>query len=437
MNGFVKYFFYIIFIINVLYFVPDLGTEIKDFAFIFGGFNVYISDIIIIICIVLSIPLILRIKDEEVKENKVILYIALVYLVVQFFIILPLSMSEDIRQATLYRNFSKRLYFFQMFVFYFYLLRSIDVKQIFRLVDISVIILFIIAVYRLIIGQYGRTDSGQIRIFDGAASLLFGLGIFINILTGDIKIRNYVITIMSSAGLIFINHRSAYLAFILTFFLSFFVMRKKFKYAMTVFFSCTLVIFGTLMFSETLMDDFQTRFLQIADTNEGNAVDRLTRWDLGTEYFLQNWAIGSKLSGEMYLFDLDNPMMGKIDHNYSPHNFIVEIAVLEGTLGLVLFFAFLIPVIRIGFRNSFFDSITLRIFLYLIFYLCFNFFNAIYSSPYNILFLTLTFAIILNRNQVLHEETWEETEDEEDGEEKIENIEQVEYQYDSYLHPRP
>lgn len=253
------------------------------------------------------------------------------------------------------------------------------------------------------LGIVGKTTTGEIRMFWGGVSLIFGLGIFANVSSERISIGNIVLAVGGIVGLMLINHRSAYVALAVAVFFGFLISRAKARYFFITLIAAFVMGGFVLISSGRLATDFVRRAALITSSKDPDTVDRLIRWGYAYQAFKERWLVGSMLSGEMFL----RPILQRHGKNvllttYAAHNFVMETAATEGIVGLLFILFFYYPLFRIGIRNSKVDRISFAITMYLVFYFVFCLFNTNFTHPLNVLFLMLASAILLEQNRILH-----------------------------------
>lgn len=390
-------FLFVLIIISILgYFIPNIGKDYENFTIKYGTYQFYINDVLLIISGIVSIPLVIKkINKINIKENKIIIYIAFIYLLYQTFVILPISFYENIRIAQIFRAYSARLYYIYFLFLYFCIYDGYKIETMIKYINTASVILFIFGIYNISQGIIGKTDTGEMRLFGGYAVLIFGFTFIFNFFKiKTFSFKNYYVVI-SILGILSINHRSGYLAIGVILIIALFFIQKKMKYIFVLLFSASIFITLINSSENNLSLDFKSRSQRILDPNENNAVDRQVRWALAFDYYLDNPINGSLLSGENYKNDI------YLSSRWSPHNFIFETLSTEGTIGILFIFIFYFYLFKVGFKNSKKDIYSFCSILYLTFYLCFCFFNTNYYNPKNVFFQLIAAYIILIQNEKL------------------------------------
>ena len=391
-------FLIIIIILSILgYFIPIIGQDYEVFSIRFGQFQFYINDIIFILISIVTVPSTIRnLKNVKIKENKIVIYIAIIYLLYQTFIIVPLSFNQQIRVAQIFRAYSARMYYIYFLFLYFCVHENMKSNDIIKYINYAAIIVFIFGIYNLYNGIFAKTTTGEMRLLAGYVVLIYGFTFIFNFFKIKTFNLNNIIVIISILGMMTINHRSGYVALGIILIISLFFAQNKIKYGFWLVLS-SLIFIAFINYSESnIVYDFKSRSQVLMDPNEGNAVDRQMRWGLAFDYYLENPINGSLLSGENYANDI------YLSSRWSPHNFIFETLSTEGTIGIIFIILFYFYVFKIGFRNLKKDILTYCATLYIIFYLCVSFFNTNYYSYRSVIFLLIAVFFILNQNEKIN-----------------------------------
>jgi len=223
--------------------------------------------------------------------------------------------------------------------------------------------------------------------------LTFAMVFFVNLFPQKRRISNYFFVVLSSLGIIFANHRSAYTCLLLTTAIGAWLFKKaesRIKIVVLLI-ATTASIF--LLFSQNLSiwDNFTQR-LSSLNLQDENVQVRLEGWDLALERFREGPINGSLLSNEYY--------QPSYYDQIPPHGFIFEILPTQGIVGLAFWIYLFIASLAIGYRNRY-DEVSLQMFLTLLFYISFSLFNATLLNEWSVLILILAISIILYRNKIL------------------------------------
>jgi len=322
-----------------------------------------------------------------------LLQLILLYLAFNLFVLVPWSIIDGIRLPTVFRILSPRLALVQIPFFFLLLQEEAWREKLFGHINFLILARFLLALFRLATGQIGHTSTGELRLFWGGVALVFGFGASLNFFRKLNYPSRLFAAVASVFGIITINHRSGYLALFVAVIFGLLFIRKRLNYLFIFLYSSVALLIILYFTAPVVFFDMLTRLSLISDLTEGNAVDRLQRWQLAWMYFKTNWLLGSKLSGQMYLMALER--------SSPPHNFLLEVLTLEGIVGLFFYLFILFKGITLGFRNSLYNNTSLSLSISLIFYLTFCLFNTNFLHPNNVLFMTLPLAAIMTISNVL------------------------------------
>lgn len=374
----------------ILMFTPLREWIYTTFSYRLLGANLYPLDFFIFIFalfVLVKLPVIFKMAS---RTNRLLLQLILLYLVFNILVLVPWSIMEGVRLPTVFRILSPRLALFQIPFLFLLLQESEERETLLRHINYLIFILFLIGVFRLATHKLGYTSTGELRLFWGGVALIFGFGVAVNFFRRLQYPSHVLVGLASIFGIITINHRSGYLALLVTVIIGLLFVRKRMTYFFIFLYSLTAFLTILYFTSPLVIVDMLSRLSLISDLNEGNALDRLNRWQLAWQFFKAHWFLGSKLSGQMYLVVLER--------GSPPHNFLLELLTRQGVLGVIFFLTVLFKAIAIGFRDGLQDSLSLALALSLIFYLSFCLFNTNFLHPNNVLFLTLPLAAIMAIN---------------------------------------
>jgi O-antigen ligase len=377
----------------VLLFTPLKEWIYSTFSFRLMGAHLYPLDLFIFIFGFLTIFKLPRILRSARSPNRFLLQLILVYLIFNIFVLVPWSIIDGVRLPTVFRILSPRLALIQIPFFFLLLQEETQREGLFRHINFLILALFLLALFRLATGQIGHTSTGELRLFWGGVALVFGFGASLNFFRKLNYPTRLFAGVASVFGIITINHRSGYLALFVAGILGILFIRKRLNYLFILLYSSAALLIVLYFTAPVVFFDMLTRLSLVSDLTEGNAVDRLQRWQLAWMYFKTNWLLGSKLSGQMYLMALER--------SSPPHNFLLEVLTREGVVGLFFYLIILLKGIMLGFRNSLYSSTTLSLSISLIFYLTFCLFNTNFLHPNNVLFMTLPLAAIMAIDNIL------------------------------------
>ncbi len=377
----------------VLLFTPVKEWIYSTFSFRLMGAHLYPLDLFVFIfgfLTIIKLPKILRTANPP---SRLLLQLILLYLAFNLFVLVPWSIIDGIRLPTVFRILSPRLALVQIPFFFLLLQEEAWREKLFGHINFLILALFLLALFRLATGQIGHTSTGELRLFWGGVALVFGFGASLNFFRKLNYPSRLFAAVASVFGIITINHRSGYLALFVAVIFGLLFIRKRLNYLFIFLYSSVALLIILYFTAPVVFFDMLTRLSLISDLTEGNAVDRLQRWQLAWMYFKTNWLLGSKLSGQMYLMALER--------SSPPHNFLLEVLTLEGIVGLFFYLFILFKGITLGFRNSLYNNTSLSLSISLIFYLTFCLFNTNFLHPNNVLFMTLPLAAIMTISNVL------------------------------------
>jgi O-antigen ligase len=340
-------------------------------------------------------------KKSNVDPNKFVIKLIAYYSLYQVLILLPISYFEsDIAIYNLFRNLMQRLFFLLIpFIYWFVLPNYKYIKTPINWVAYSSILLLILSFYNYVNGIYTVTNTGELRLVAGVAAMLFVFTLVTSFSLFSRNKNNLILISVALIGLVFVNHRSAYLMLGILFFLSIIISmvntkRIKFKFSKVVV-SVIIIILLVIPLSQIplIKENFTGRIASSFDTTDPNALDRMMRWGLSFSYFLDNPINGSKLENKYYA---DDEMLKEF---YEPHNFVFEILSTQGIVGFIFISLILFYILIVGYRNKN-DNITYQMFLVVIFYILYSLVNVTILNSWNILILVFSSAVILYRNKL-------------------------------------
>lgn len=332
---------------------------------------------------------------------RYVTYIVLFYLAYQVLVVAPVAVIKGTYPpiGALYAVTQR---FTAVLVLFFALLlpRYWNPRIVFRLIEIAAVILLIVALWRLSTGTRVDYDvaTGRFRALWGGGTLLFGWVLVVRLLRPRLRPQDLLFSLLALAGIVLINHRSAYIAIAMSFICYLLTRRRHtIRTVGTVLLVC--IIAGLLIVSlvpslySGLRYSFGTVLNPYADTN---ASDRITRVGLGLQTFTA-YPLGDvfwRAPNMYYIVDLG-------DSYFEPHNFAAQLLVKEGVVGTLVWFALLALCLSASFRNARRDQMSAVLGAYLVFYLTFCFFNANFYMTNNVMFLTAPMGLILWRDALL------------------------------------
>lgn len=355
--------------------------------------------------------LLFRIKNGFVREtnsdNRLIIKIIIIYTIYQLLVIFPLSFYElKLPLTHMLRNLVPRLFFLLIpFIYWLVLPNYKNIKVPIQIIAYSAILLLILSFYNYINGIYIITNTGELRLVSGVAAMLFTYTLVTSFSILSHTKNNIILIAVSLIGLVFVNHRSAYLMLGFILMLSIFIsvintQKNKIKFS-RIGASFVIIILLLIPLSQIplIKENFTGRIATAFDVNDPNAKDRMMRWGLSFSYFLENPINGSKLEKKYYSDD------DLLREYYEPHNFIFEILSTQGIVGFIFISFILFSIIKIGYKNRN-DNISYQMFLIIIFYILYSLLNVTILNNWNIMILVFPSAVILYRNKQLKNENY-------------------------------
>jgi O-antigen ligase len=383
----------IIYFIIIQTLIIWLGVNFYEYRI----FRIPLFNIGFILSLFLTLPFLAKILNKKAVDKvdatiKVILY----YSIYQLVFILPATfITTGLSFRFLVEALLPRLYFLLIPFFLFYVLPYLREEKIIRWLNISTIVLVLLAQYNFFQGIYSYTNTGEYRIIAGISALVFTFSIITGFYFFSNNKSKLIYVIFAIIGLVFANHRTAYVGIVFIMLIAlYFKMKDKGQRVYGVLSLIFFIILIVLITSNTpiLRDTFFTRAASSFDIYDNTAQDRFINWIRAWFYFLENPLNGSMLENKFYL---DQHMA-----SYPPHNFIFELLATQGIIGFMFIAVILYKVIKIGFCNRR-DNIIFQMTLMVIYYVFYSLFNVTFLNAWSILILTLSTAIILYRSKIL------------------------------------
>lgn len=372
------------------------GWELDEFRLL--KFNLFQSGILVISALVGYGLFKKYYKKEENKPNKEILKIIFLYIAYQILILFPISyFYKGLALGTIIPELIKRFSFLLIpFIYWFVLPSFKSSNSTIRWINYTSIALFIIAIYNFSTDTIVLTSTGELRIISGVAAIIFTFTLITNLSFLGAQKNNIFYIIISLLGLVFVNHRSAYLGLALILFIALYITLFYSFNLRKLLYSSVLLILLLIPLSRItyIQENFFSRVAASFDVEDPNARDRMMRWGMSFGYFLSNPVMGSVLENKYYS---DDDFMRQI---YPPHNFIFEILATQGLIGFIFIFVIMFYIYKVFIKNKH-DYISLQMFYFITFYLFYAFFNVTFFNSWNVLMLMLCSSIILYRNKLL------------------------------------
>ncbi|RCK76498.1 MAG: hypothetical protein IGBAC_0860 [Ignavibacteriae bacterium] len=337
-------------------------------------------------------------KKEENKTNKLILKIIFIYIFYQIFVLFPINyFDKGAALGTIIQEIIKRFSFLLIPFIYGFVLSSFESIIItIRWINYTSIALFIIAIYNFTTDNYMLTSTGDLRVISGVSAIIFIFTFVTNLSILGAQKNNIFYIIISLLGLVFVNHRSAYLGLALILFIALYISIFYTLNFRKLLFSSVLIILLLFPISRIpyIQENFFSRVTASFDVEDPNARDRMMRWGMSFAYFLSNPINGSMLENKYYGDD------EALKELYPPHNFILEILATQGLVGFIFILSIIFYIYKVFFRNRN-DYISLQMFYFVTFYLFYAFFNVTFFNPWNVFMLMFCSSVILYRNKLL------------------------------------
>lgn len=372
-----------------------------------GGFPLYLYDFIIIIGLVFVIPKLITSLRYEKGSIKTIFLIILAYVIYQFLIILPLSIVyTNLSANNLLRRLSTRLDLLLIPYFYWFVLKNQNSFKILSLLlTISGFLIVVFVLPRLALGDLSQFEIGeqgrrQYRFLWGGTSLLFAYIFIRNILRENVTKRNIIIGFVSLIGIALAAHRSAFIALFIVIMLFIYKIRRtkkeikdrnKLNLLSKLFFGLGTLVLIILTFP-TLYQTFINRIFAIVSPTDTSYFARYIDYIQGARYFIEHPLNGGLLK-DLYSKESNSMII------YQIHNFVLDLLVQEGIIGLSFYLILFYLLMKTALRNG--DEISKQMFLMLSFYIIFNLFNTNLLDRWNILLFLFPASVILHQNKYI------------------------------------
>jgi O-antigen ligase len=339
---------------------------------------------------------------KESKLNKLNYYvIALIFLYIGYQSIIIASIhyfQNDMPIREVFRFVINRSYFVVIPLLYWYVFPFFNEKKILLFFDITCFVLVLGLAYNYSVGVYEYTSTGELRIGTGEAAIPFCYLLIRSFSFFSGEKNNYVFLVASIIGLIFANHRSAYVGVALLLPIAILnrkSIQEKSKY---LFHAAVTIIVVIVVLSQfpVIAENFLGRVVSSTDLKDPNLLDRETYYIKAFDFFIENPINGSMNDGQFYSSDI------KDQHKIPPHNFIFQLLSTQGIIGFLFIMAIILFVLRIAYKNRS-DNISFQMALVIIFYLFFSLLNYTFLNPRNLLVLLFSAALIMHRNRKLLE----------------------------------
>ncbi len=331
------------------------------FKFSMGPVNIYLSDMLLFLCIVfLSIKVfdnLLRkksIADLIPPKTNLIILLLFLYLIMHLVFMISAYM-HGLSPDSIIRRF---LPYSSCFCFFYPMFFVKNEAQVKRLLLFTVILALIFPIWQIygycFTSQHFITSSGTVRLTGSSAIHLMGAAIFA-ILLWKRGVAKYFLAIIPMVALLLIGHRSGIMALVLGLALLF-ILRKEFVKA--AFFSYSALI-GVLLFILGLDYFLETSFLSESitrtsdtfNTADENVVGRSHAIINNFKVFLSKPVLGigynyEDMAKSFNLLISPNIKNAFYNNIISPHNFIMRLLSHTGLVGTTLIISFIVLIYK-------------------------------------------------------------------------------------------
>ncbi len=333
--------------------------------------------------------------DQKTRDKTdTVILVIIIYCLYQAFVVMPLNiyvLGNSFNET--YGLLKTRSYFLFIPFILWYIFPSFKHIHIpIKWMEIATVILLILTVLKYLQGNYEITSTGQLRIAAGVAAVFFAFVLVTNLSFFSGSKNNPFLIAVAMVGLVFANHRSAYLSIGLLIIISLLnsnrLVNKKKK---TLLYSLLIIVIVLLPLSQIslISKNFLGRVTTSFNYKEENAQTRMVDWELAWNYYLEH-PINGSLSDKKFYDDV-------YENHPPPHNFIFQVITTQGTVGLVFISTMLYLLLVMGFKNRR-DPVSFQMFLALTFYVAFCLINTNFFENWNILVLAFSAAAILYRD---------------------------------------
>jgi cell division protein FtsW (lipid II flippase) len=204
-------------------------------------------------------------------------------------------------------------------------------------------------------GEAGATSTGAMRVAGYTFALAFGIAPIVLVAAARERLIRPlwagVAVVPFLIGLLLVNHRSAWLAFVAA---AIFLFVKRITPAVVVG-TLALVVGGVVILTSQAAESSSlgaevARAKTVTSTTDPNASFRLSFWQAAMSKSITSPLIGNGF--DLYPEDIVPPTPGNIDEFPSPHNSFVAIAYRAGFIPFLIVLGLLLNLIRRGYRAS-------------------------------------------------------------------------------------
>jgi O-antigen ligase len=331
-------------------------------------------------------------KNASKDPNRIIILLIVVYFIYQVLIIAPQLFVDGYSIKRIAYAVFDRSYFLMIPLFYLWLLPSFkSLNTPIQLIQLSGVVVFIFVILSYLQGNVGYTSTGELRIAAGVMTIIFCFLLVTSFSFFSRKETNYFLVLVSLVGLVFSNHKSAYLGILaISIFALINIKRMPNKSILVLH---TIGLLFLIMIPLTQVSVVYENFIGRVSTSFGmddpNAKPRIVHYKMAWETFLENPVNGTMTNSNYYEnLEKDNP---------PPHSFIFQILATQGIVGFLMLSAIFGSILWVAYKNRR-DPFSFQMFLVIIFYLVFTSLNANFFSPRNIHILNFASALILYRH---------------------------------------
>jgi O-antigen ligase len=367
-----------------------------------GPVNVTLFDLLMLAAVILlARELTLEGGLAIPRGNRAVLAFVLLYCGYQLAVVLPVAVVfHGLDPVTVIRSLEDRIALLLVPFVYLVVAKYMPERRIIAWVNAAALFLVAYALYRYAtIGIVGETDAGAFRVRElwGGATLLFGFLILTSLFLCRPTVWSYAMAVAGLLGMALTNHRSAYLALLLT--IPPLLISSRRAARRLVVMGVVVVCAGGLVFmlAPTVRQSVAYSFETIVNPgSDQNAQDRVDRSRLGLEYFAAHPLGDYTWSQRYYLVDVGAD-------TFEPHNFIVQLLGQQGIIAFAFFMGMIASAVAVAWAGRR-DRASAVMLAYLAYYLVFCLFNTSLLNANNILLLILPLAMILSRNALLRSE---------------------------------
>lgn len=368
---------------------------------VIGPIDVYLFDLLLFAAVALLLHEVVTEQGQGIRpSNRVVVFLVLGYCAYQLAIVLPIAVVfHDLTPISVFREIEERLGLALLPFMYLVVLKYVSPQRVVLIVNLAAAAVALYAVYAY--ATVGPDLSvGKFRQVDGHASFLFAFLILTSLFLWRPSVLSYAAAMLGLVGIVFANHRSAYLALFAVSVPLFFHFRRasaRTVVVLIVALSAAVLVVST---NPTIRDSvFYSLETMLNPTADRNTLDRIDRSKLGWDFFVAHPLGDHVWTQRYYLVD--------VPWAFEPHNFVIQILNAQGIVGFVFIGAIIVAVVRIAWRNRSADRLTAVMLAAFVFYLVFSFFNTTILTSWNILMLAVPAGIIVKRNADLPAESEE------------------------------